>query len=178
MDSLHLRGLFTFEHWYHGRNIDLCQCHNDVTNEGKSRFLNVGFHGDPNVTSWWLGIINDSGYSAIAVTDTYRSIGHSNGWSEFIDYTDTNNGDSATTRPLWVTNAASGQSITNTTQAIFTTTSISTIRGLFVVGGSANAQIKGDNFASNSVLWSTALFDAAYIVYPGSVLRIIYTINA
>jgi hypothetical protein len=172
-----LTGLFLIEHLYGGRMLHSCHIHNNITDEGKNRFLNIGFHRTPQITNWWLGLIAYSGFSSLSDTDTYPGINESNAWDEFTDYTDTNNGGSSITRPLWITNAASGQSITNTTKAIFHATVDNTIKGLFVVGGSSNAQNKGDNLPSNSILWATALFDTDYPVFNGSVLRISYAIN-
>ena len=179
MHSLHLRGKFAAEHWYRGKLIGLYPCNNDTTNEGKNRFLSVGFHGYPPITTWWLGLIDYVGYTALAATDIYRNINLTNGWSEYTTYTDTNNGNDATTRPLWTPDAAVGQSIANTTQSLFTITTLNTVKGLFVVGGDTNAQTKGDNASnSNSILWATALFGSDCPVFVGSVLRIIYTVNA
>jgi len=177
--DLHLRGRFSVEHWYDGQLLGTYPCKNDTTNEGKNRFLDIGWNGVPKITTWYLGLINNTGYSALAATDIYRNIDLTNGWDEFTSYTDTNNADDATTRPVWVTDAAANQAITNTTKALFTCTAVGMVKGLFVVGGSPNAQLKGDHTGDNSILWATALFTAGNIpVFVGSLLRIVYTINA
>ncbi|MCK9557028.1 MAG: hypothetical protein M0R50_03175 [Candidatus Cloacimonetes bacterium] len=182
MDAMHLNltGDFAVEHWYRKERIDVCSFHNDTTNEGKNRFLDIEFHGVPQITYWYCGLIDYTGYTAVAATDTYANINLTNGWSEFTLYSDTTNGSSTTTRPLWSPDAALNQSIANSTQLIFTVTAPTAayINGLFIVGGSSNAQIKGDHTASNSVLWSTALFGSTYHLFPSSIIRVIYTINA
>jgi hypothetical protein len=178
--DLNLRGRFSVEHWYNGELLGVYPCKNDSTNEGRNRFLDVGWNGIPKIVIWYMGIIDYTGYTALAVTDLYRNINlAANGWDEFTSYTDTNNADDATTRPIWVSDAASGQSIANTTKSIFTVTSAGIVKGLFLVGGSSNAQIKGDNTGSNSILWATALFTIGDVpVFIGSVLRVAYAISA
>jgi hypothetical protein len=180
MDQLCLGGRFSVEHWYNGELLGVHLCHNDTTNEGKNRFIDIGWNGVPKITTWYLSIIDNTGYSALAATDIYRNINlAATAWKEYTTYTDTNNGDSATTRPVWVTNAASNKITTNTTKAVFTCTAVGIIKGLFVVGGSPNAQIKGDHTGDNSILWATALFSAGNIpVFIGSVLRVVYAVNA
>jgi hypothetical protein len=177
--DLHLRGRFSVEHWYNGELIGIYPCKNDTTNEGKNRFLDIGWNDTPKITAWYLSLIDNVGYSALAATDVYRNINLTNGWDEFDSYTDTNNADDATTRPIWVTDAASGQATTNTTKALFTCTAVGIVKGLFVVGGSPNAQFKNDHTGDNSILWATALFTAGNIpVFIGSLLRVVYTVNA
>jgi hypothetical protein len=167
------------EHWYRGELIDIQLFHNDTTNEGKNRYLNVGFHGYAPITNWYSGIISGSGYTSVAATDTYIGINKSaNAWVELTSYTDTNNGDSSTTRPTWITNPASGLSISNATKMIFLSTTAASIRGIFIVGGSPESQIKGDNTPGNSILWATALLDSAYPIILDSNIRITYTVNS
>jgi hypothetical protein len=178
MNFLNPNGRFSVEHWYRGKLLDFCRPHNDTTNEGKNRFLDINFNGVPQITALWIGLIDHTGYTAVAATDTYANINlAANGWDEFTGYTDTNNSDSAVTRPLWSPDEPVLGSIANTTKSIFTVTTAGAIEGLFVVGGSANAQTKSDNIASNSILWATAL-TGTYPVSIGSVLRMIYTVNA
>ncbi|MFA5767703.1 MAG: hypothetical protein WC919_07345, partial [Candidatus Paceibacterota bacterium] len=98
--DLHLRGRFSVEHWYNGELIGIYPCKNDTTNEGKNRFLDIGWNDTPKITAWYLSLIDNVGYSALAATDVYRNINLTNGWDEFDSYTDTNNADEATTRPI------------------------------------------------------------------------------
>ena len=153
-----LKGRFVVEHWRDGKRINEYHFPNGITNEGKNKLLDVMFHGTTAITSWWLGLIDNANYSALAASDTYDDINQAgNGWDEFTSYTDAGNGDSSTTRPAWPEDAASGQSITNSTTAIFDITASGTVKGLFLVGGIANAQNKS-NHESGGTLWATALF--------------------
>jgi len=152
---------------------------NGITNEGKNKLLDVMFHGVSAITTWWLGLIDNSGYSALAAGDTYANINQAgNGWDEFTDYTDAANGGSASTRPEWTEGTASGQAITNGSPVVFDITSSGTVKGLFLVGGAANAQNKGDH-TSGGTLWATALFGTGDVpVNAEDQLKVTYTVSA
>lgn len=179
-----LGGVFHLEHWRRSTLLRTCELHidhNDITDEGLTQLLNQQFHAATQITAWYIGLISDAGYSALANDDQYVDInGAGNGWDEFDDYTDANNGDSATTRPAWPEDAASGNSITNaTTKAIYNiTTTSEKVKGIFVVGGGTSPQNKNDA-TTGSTLWSTALFSGGDVtVSNGDQLKVTYTVNA
>ncbi len=178
--ELRMRGKFKVEHWREGKLLNTYEFNNGVTNEGKNRLLDVMFHGTTQLTTWYLGLIDNSGYTALAAADNYDNINQAgNGWDEFDDYTDANNADSAVTRPIWVEDAAASQSITNTTTSIYDITTGGTVKGLFVVAGT-NAATKGDHTAGAAhALWATALFASGDVVLNISdQLRVSYAVNA
>jgi hypothetical protein len=190
--DLHLRfpnhmsfwqGTFHVEHWHDGQLLQVKDMPNGITNQGLNDILGVQFDGVTQKTTWYMGLINLSGFSALDATDIYDDIDQAgNGWDTFQSYTDANNGDSTTTRPAWPADAPSGQSITNgTTQAIFDITAGGTVKGIFVVAGQ-NAQTKGDHAAGTTppnILWSTALFSGGDVaVTNGDQLKVTYTVNA
>lgn len=176
---LNPRGHFKVEHWRNGKRINEYVFPNGITNEGKNKLLNVMFHGTTAVATWWLGLVDNSGYTALAATDTYDDINQvANGWDEFTSYTDAGNGGSASTRPQWNEGAASGQSITNSSPAVFDLTGSGTVKGVFLVGGDAGSQNKGDHTAG-STLWATALFTSGDVVVAnGDQLKVTYTVSA
>jgi hypothetical protein len=173
-----LRGQFKVEHIRGGQVITSYQFPNGIVNEGKNRLFDVMFEGSTQITSWYMGLIDNANYSAIADDDTYDDIDQAgNGWDEFQSYTDPGNGDSTTTRPLWPSDAASGQSISNTTQVVYDITATGTVKGLFLAGGTGS-QTKGDH-AATGVLWCTALFDQGDTsVVNGDQLKVTYTASA
>jgi hypothetical protein len=179
-DQLQPRGRFVVEHFRKGVKIGQYEFPNGITNEGKNKLLDVMFHGVSAITTWWLGLIDNSGYSALAAGDTYANINQAgNGWDEFTDYTDAGNGGSASTRPEWTEGAASGQAITNGSPVVFDITGSGTVKGLFLVGGAANAQNKGDYQAAGAVLWATALFGTGDVpVNAQDQLKVTYTVSA
>jgi len=177
-NQLQPRGKFVVEHFRDGRKIGHYEFPNGITNEGKNKLLDVMFHGVSAVTTWWLGMISNSGYTALAATDVYANIGNGNGWSEFTDYTDAGNGGSSSTRPEWTEGAASGQAITNGSPVIFDITGSGTVKGLFLVGGVSNAHNKSDH-TSGGTLWATALFGTGDVpVNATDQLKVTYTVSA
>ena len=178
-NDLNLKGRYVVEHWRNGKRFNEYHFQNDVTNEGKNKLLDVMFHGTAQISSWFLGLIDNAGYSALAAGDTYDDIDQAaNGWDEFQNYTDAGNGDSATTRPVWTEDAASAQSISNSSVAVFDVTGSGTVKGLFAVGGIANANLKG-NHESGGTLWATALFGSGDVaVLNGDQLKVTYTVSA
>jgi hypothetical protein len=178
-DQLKPRGRFVVEHFRNGVKIGQYEFPNGITNEGKNKLLDVMFHAVSPVTTWWLGMIDNAGYTAQAATDTYANIGQSgNQWAEFTGYTDAANGASASTRPGWAVGAASGQASTNASPVVFNITGAGTVVGLFLVGGIANAQNKSDHTAGG-VLWATASFGTGNVpVNPSDQLKVTYTVSA
>jgi len=178
-DQLEPRGKFVVEHFRKGVKIGHYEFPNGIVNQGKNKLLDVMFHGTAAITTWWLGLINNASYSALAAGDVYAQIGGTNGWIEFTDYTDPANAGSASTRPEWTEGAASSQAVTNSSPVVFDITGSATVKGLFLVGGAAGAQTKGDNAASGAILWATALFGSGDVpVSNGDQLKVTYTVSA
>ncbi len=177
--ELPLRGHFNVEHWRDGKLLATYEFDNGITNEGKNFLLDVMFHATTAISAWYLGLIDNSGYTADAAGDTYDNINQSgNGWDEFDDYTDANNGNSGTTRPAWQEDAAASQAISNTTVSIFNITASGTVKGVFACGGT-NAQTKNDHTASGNVLWATAMFTGGDVpVGNGDQLKVTYSVSA
>lgn len=176
---LGLRGEFTVDHYRNGKRINCYRFQNGITNEGKNNLLNVMFNAQTQITAWYLGLIDNANFSALADDDTYDDIDQAgNGWDEFQSYTDPGNADSSTTRPAWPEDAASAQSITNSTLALFDITATGTVKGIFLAGGIAGAQTKGDH-AAGGTLWATALFTGGDVpVSNGDQLKVSYTVSA
>ncbi len=174
------RGKFSIDLYRDGKRINSFAFPNGIVNEGKNYLLDAGFHNSTAWATWYCGLIDLTGYSALASDDTYDDINQAgNGWDEFTTYTDANNSDSAVTRPEWQNDAASGQSITNSTTSIFDITANGTVKGVFIVGGTGGAVNKSDHAATNNILWATALFGSGDVaVLNGDQLKVTYTISA
>lgn len=180
VEKLPLRGRFKVEHWRNGKRIDERHFDNGIVTEGKNFLLDVMFHAVTAFSVWYLGLIDNSGYSALAATDIYDDINQAgNGWDEFDDYTDPGNSDSAVTRPAWTEGSASAASITNSATVNFDVTATGTVKGVFLVGGT-NAQTKGDHTSGTAnKLWATALFSGGDVaVQNGDQLKVTYTVSA
>lgn len=135
---------------------------NGITNEGKNKLLDVMFHGTSAITTWYLGLIDNAGFSALDAADVMNS--HT-GWDEFTAYDET-------TRPAWTEGAASGQSITNGTPVTFTINGSGTLKGGFVTSENTISGTTG-------TLWATAAFSGGtQPVSASNLLKITYTVNA
>jgi hypothetical protein len=176
VSDLDLKGRYVVEHWRDGKRINEYHFNNGITNEGKNTLLDVMFHGTTQVSTWYLGLIDNANYSALADDDTYDDVDQAgNGWDEFKNYT---TGANATVRPTWAEDAASGQSITNSTVAVYDITGSGTVKGLFLCGGVASCSDKGDH-ATGGILWATALFGSGDVaVQNGDQLKVTYTVSA
>lgn len=178
-DSLGIRGKFNVEQWRDGKLIDTWEVPNLITNEGKNHILDVQFDGIVSaISTWYIGLIDLTGYSALAATDDYDNIDGTNGWDEFTPYTDPANASSAVTRPAWTPDPAASQSITNSTVVSFDITGSGTVKGLFLAGGT-NAQTKSDHSpGAANILWNAALFTGGdRTVANTDTLKVTYTVS-
>lgn len=155
------KGFFDVEIWRGGKLYHKELVPNGVTNIGKDTILDSFFRNQAPPTTWYLGFIDNAGFSALAPTDTMAS--HP-GWTESVAY-------SEGTRPTWVTVAAASQSISNTTPATFSINGTATLYGVFAVDESTKSGTTG-------TLWATAPFASTIPVINGDILKITYTVNA
>ncbi len=161
-NDIRVKGYHTVEHIRGGKVIGKYIFPNGVTNQGKNYALDAAFNGATQVTSWYLGLIDNASYSALAAADTPSS--HA-GWIEFTSYDEA-------TRPEWLANAASGQAVTNTTVTTFTISASGTLKGVFLASVNTKSSTAG-------TLWATALFTPSTIaVVDNDVIRNTYTVTA
>lgn len=160
---MNLRGSVALEHWRGQRHLATYAAPNDITNEGKNTLFEIMFHDGTQIasSSWFLGLVSNSGFSAYAAADTMAS--HA-GWTEFTGYSQAN-------RVAWGPGAAASQSITNSSPATFDINSSGTVKGVFVTSNSTKSGTTGK-------LWATASFSADVPVSNGDQLRATYTVSA
>lgn len=178
-EVLKYRGKFQIEHFRNGELIGQYDADNGVTNQGKNRTLDDTFNTGFQSGTWYLGLIDNSGFSALAGADTYANINQvGNGWDEFASYTDPANSASAVSRPAWGQGSASSQAVTNSSVVVFDITGSGTVKGLFLVAGST-AQTKSDHTSGgNTVLWCTALFNGGdKVVASSDQLKVTFTVS-
>lgn len=139
---------------------------NGVTDAGIAHLLSVGFVSGTQVTSWFLGIVDNAGFTAFAAGDTMAS--HA-GWSEVAsgNYSDT-------TRVAWSPGAPSGGAIVNGTTSDFhmINGSALSVKGVFLVSDSTKAGTAGTLFAT------AAFASGAQSVNNGDTLKVTYTLSA
>jgi hypothetical protein len=170
-DQLHARGRFQVEHWRGGKLIGKYDIRNAITNEGKDKLLNVMFHGVTAIGTWYILLVDGAGSPTLAAADTYAQINGTNGWDEFIAYTESVRGE-------WTEGAAASQSITNSSPVVFNINGSGSVYGLGVVGGGSTPSTKNDAAGGGS-LWAAAQFSSGTVsVLNGDQLKVTYTVNA
>lgn len=138
------------------------EVHNLVTTEGKNDQLTQYFKGAAYTAAFFIGLVNNAGFTAYAAGDTAAQINGTNGWAEGTPY-------SNATRVAWVGGTASGGSIDNTgSVAIFNINATQTVRGGFVSTASAKN-------ATTGKLYGEADFSVARSVVSGDSLQITST---
>lgn len=124
-----------------GEVVEEFEIANAATTVGENSLLNVGFRGTTQITAWYVGLINGSGFGSVSSADTMAS--HS-GWTEYTGY-------SESVRQTWSPGAAASGSIVNTTAMTFTNGgSPATIQGMFLASSATKSE-------TASVLYSTAV---------------------
>ena len=156
-----LGGKFQVEHRDSDGNLKgVYDLPNGIVDVGLNNLLSVHFNSGTQITAWFIGIVDNSGFSAFANADTMAS--HS-GWNEFTTY-------SEATRVAWAEDAPAARSITNTTSADFSITGTGTLKGIFVISNSTKSGTTG-------TLWATAAFASNVAVVNGDSLKITYTVS-
>lgn len=134
---------------------------NLVTTVGKNFLLDTVLAGSTYTAAWYLGLIDSSGYTAVAAGDTASS--HS-GWTESTAYS---NG----TRPAPSWGSASSGSKASTATA-FNINATATIKGAFLISNSTKSGTTG-------TLYSAGLFSGGdRAVASGDTLNVTYTASA
>lgn len=155
------KGKFHVEHIRNGKLLATYDFPNGITNEGKNTIFDVMFNTGTQITTWYIGLISLSGYSALADADTLAS--HA-GWTEFTGYSQAN-------RVTWGSGASASQVVTNATPATFSMNATGTVKGIFIASNNTKGGTTGK-------LWATALFTADVPVLSGDELKITYTLNS
>ena len=140
---------------------------NLVVNVGKANILSVYLGAGTQTTTWYMGLVDNTGYTAYNAADTMSS--HA-GWSESVAY-------SNSTRPTvtFGTATASGGGADSagtgsivSTAVTFTINASATILGAFLTTGSAKSGTTG-------TLYSAGSFAASRAVISGDSLLVTYT---
>jgi hypothetical protein len=161
IDKVNVEGRMHVEVTHQDGTTDVYDFSNAVTTAGKNALFDSFFRNQAQPATWYIGLIDNAGFTATAVTDT--SSAHT-GWAELTDYTQA-------VRQTWTTVTASGGQITNTSAATFTINATVTARGIFVISDNTKGGATG-------TLWTTALFPAALSLVNTDSVKITYTVGA
>lgn len=160
-DKMGLKGVYHVEHFNkQGDLIGTYRVPNGIVDEGLNHILETEFNGGTPITTWYIGLVDNSGFTAFANADTMSS--HS-GWSESAAY-------SEATRPEWTAGTAAARAITNATTVDFSINASVTLKGIFITSNNTKSGTTG-------VLWSTAAFASNVTANNGDTLKITYTVT-
>jgi len=161
--SIDLHTNYDVECWRSGKLIWTESFHNLVTTVGKNKILDACFKTGEAANQWFIGLTNNSGFSAYALTDTMSS--HP-GWTEATPY-------SNATRPAFVASAPSGGSMNNiASRAVYTINATGVIRGAFLVDNSTKGGSTGTLYGIGDFTISTRS------VLIGDILNLTVTLSA
>lgn len=133
---------------------------NGACTVGLNKVLDVNFRNQAQVTQWYIGLINDSGFTAVDAADTSAS--HS-GWTELTSYT-------SGTRLAWSPSAAASGVLTISSAVTFTTNATVDIRGILIASSSTKNSVV-------DILWATAVESAARNIISGQQYQCFYSIQ-
>jgi hypothetical protein len=135
---------------------------NGITTAGINNLFNVYFGATSKAAAWYMGLISNGSYSALAAADTMSS--HAGWVEEHTNYSQSN-------RPQWSPASASGGSISNSASVDFSITGSVTIKGVFITNNNTKNGTTGD-------LWATALFTSGdQSLVNGQTLKVTYILN-
>lgn len=158
MSNIKMENYFTLKQYRGGKLIKEITFPNGVVDEGKDHMLDVSFISATTQQTWYLGLYDGTG--TLADDDTMAS--HP-GWTEFILYDEA-------TRPAWGPDAASTQSISNSTTVDFSINASGTVKGCFVTSDNTISGTSG-------ILWATADINPDLTVSNGDTIQLTYTVN-
>lgn len=135
---------------------------NLVVNVGLNELLDKTFKGSGYTAAWYVGLVDNASFSAIAAGDT---MGSHAGWLESTAYSD------GTRKALTLGTVASGSVDNSASKAAFAINGTATIRGAFVTTNSTKGGTTG-------TLYGAAAFAANRAVENGDTLNVTVTLTA
>lgn len=163
VEKVPLGGKFQMEHWRGDVLLSKQDITNGITDIGKQQLLNIMFESATQITTWFIGLVDNAGWSAFAAADTM--VTHA-GWVELQAYGEA-------TRNAWTPGAASGTgtvTVTNGTAVTFTMNATNVVKGIFI-------NSIGTKGGTTGTLWSTAAFAATVSVNNGDLIKVTYTVT-
>ena len=156
-----LKGHFIVSHYNKdGKLLGEYSIPNGIVDEGLEHLLDVGFHGEAATSTWYIGLVDNSGWTTWSDSDLMNS--HA-GWVECQAYAEAS-------RPEWTEGSASGRAITNAVTVDFSINDTKTLKGIFITSDNTKGGTSG-------ILWSTAAFTSTVSVENGDTFKVTYTIS-
>lgn len=143
-----------------GRLLGVRRFWNGTTEEGVAYVLGAAFRGVAKFPSWYVGLINDAGFAALAAADTHVS--HP-GWSEYAGLYNS-------LRVAWVPAAAAG-ALMDAANAVISITAAGSVRGAFLASTPAIGN------AGGQVIYATGADEEALAVEAGGTVTVGYKLR-
>jgi len=157
---LPLKGKFQIQHFNKaGELVGNYDVPNGIVDIGINTLLDVMFDSGSQITTWYIGLINNAGTPTLSNSDTMGS----HVWTESQDY-------AAGTRPEWTAGEPSSRTITNAAPVDFAIDDTVTLKGIFIVSNNTKGGTTG-------ILWSTAQFATLVTANNGDTLKVTYTVS-
>lgn len=137
----------------HRRVLRKFRFHNTFTTQGLNHTNDVLVNAGTQVTQWYVGLVNNSGFSAFAAADTPSS--HT-GWTELTSYDEA-------TRVSWAVDPANGGVSLSTSILTFTASGTIAVKGGFII----SVNTKG---GTTGTMLATAAFGAVQNLVIGQAL--------
>lgn len=164
--GLAMRSVYRFEaRDSEGRLKWIEEVSNLVTTQGLNDLLSKYFKGSAYTAAFFMGLVDNAGFTAFAAGDTAAQIGGSNGWAESSAY-------SESVRQTITLGSASAGSIDNSaSKCVFSINGTVTIKGAFLSTSSVKAGTSG-------ALYGEAAFIATRSLLSGDSLTVQVTLTA
>jgi hypothetical protein len=170
--SLKIGGTFYFECYDKDGNLKWTDtAKNIVPNAALTAFLDILYRNQTPAATLYMGLVDNSGFTAFAAGDTVASSGHT-GWTEVVPgtgYTTT-----GTNRLTWTPAAAASQAISNSSTVNFPMLATYTVKGAFLT----NLQSGTGSSPTNYIAAEAAFSGGTQAVNNGDTLKVTYTVNA
>ena len=162
MSELNLKGRYVIEHMDVDGNLKgEYEIPNGIVDVGLNDILDVQFHGGSQSATWYIGLVDNVGWTAWDDADTLAS--HA-GWAENTNFTEAN-------RVEWTEGVAASRSMTNAVTCDLSINASGNLKGIFI----SNNNVKATG--NTGILWSTAAFSSLVATANGDTLKVTYTIS-
>lgn len=152
-------GIWKLKHFRDGILLNEVTIKNLTTYVGRNYLLGAAFTSVTPIATWFAGLIDNSGFTGVDLTDTMAS--HI-GWAESIAYTEA-------TRRTWTANSIVNGSITNGVAMTFTVNASGVLAGFFITSSNTKSGTAG-------TLWCAGILPSTTLtVNAADVLQVTYS---
>lgn len=160
-DKSKVGGVFHFTQVRDGKVIDEWDSENIVVNEGLDYILGSSLLGVAQKSNWYLGVF-DGVYTPVSGDNGGNIASNSGESSAYAE---------APTRQTWAGDAVSGQSTTNSVQAVISINATVTMQGAFLISTNVIDDTAG-------LLYAASKFASPRVLASGDILQVGYTVSA